>query len=280
MKNYKIAFQGLRGTYSEQAIVNYGKKHRINFEVEPTKNFRNLFETIDKKTFLGIVPIENSTAGSVTECYDLFLEYEFEIIGEYNLKVNHCLLGKKGVKIEELKEVYSHPQALAQCSNFLEKIGVIPVSYLDTAGSAYFVSKSSRKDIASISSEIAAKIFGLEILKRNFQNSLNNYTRFLIVKKKGKNFEFEKKLPKPNKSTVIFETKNIPAALYKCLGGFATNNVNLTKIESRPIKNGEFKYIFYLDFDGNIEEKNVKLALEELKFFSKEIRFLGSYKKG
>lgn len=278
MVKYSVAFQGLRGTYSEQAILNYAKKHKFDFGVVPTKDFRGLFEAIEKDTFLGMVPIENSTAGSVTQCYDLFLEYDFEIIGEYSLQVNHCLLTKKGVKLGDLREVYSHPQALAQCSNFLEKQNLVPISYLDTAGSADFVSKSERRDIASISSEVAAKRFGLEILMRDFQNSLDNVTRFLLVKKKGKKFAFEKELPKANKSTVMFETKNIPAALYKCLGGFATNGINLTKIESRPVKNGEFKYVFYVDFDGNKDKKEVRLALDEVEFYSKDVRFLGSYR--
>ncbi len=272
-----VAYQGLKGSYSQQTIVNFSDENGFNFEPFSTKDFRDLFDAIDKDTGLGMVPIENSTAGSVAQCYDLFLEYDFEIIGEYKFVVNHCLLAKAGVKLEDIREVYSHPQALAQCSKFIEKFGIVPVSYLDTAASAEKVIRSGRDDIASISSGVAANEYGLEILKEKFQNNEHNVTRFLLVKKKGKKFDFEKSLPKSDKSSVIFRTRSIPAALYKCLGGFATNGINLTKIESRPVQGEEFHYIFYLDFEGVFGDSSVKLALEELEFYAQKVIRLGSY---
>lgn len=279
MNKVKVAFQGIAGAYSQQAIMELGEKLNIGFQPVSKRNFRDLFEAIENETFLGMVPIENSTAGSVVECYDLFLDYDFEIIAEYNLSVRHCLLAKEGTHLKDVKKIFSHPQALAQCSNFIEEHNYLAYSVFDTAGSAKKISKIQENDCAAIASEIAAKHYNLKILKRAFQNNKNNTTRFLLVKKRGKHFEFEKKLPQANKSSLIFELKSIPSALYKCLGGFATNQVNLTKIESRPIKGRRFQYLFYIDFDGSPKEKNVRLALEELTFFSKKLIFLGSYNK-
>lgn len=275
----KIAYQGIAGAYSQQAIEEFGKKHKINFEATPRKNFRELFEAINNGIGLGMVPIENSTAGSVVECYDLFLDYNLEIIAEYTLEVNHCLLVKKGTSLKDLKKVISHPQALSQCSNFIEKNNLSAFSVFDTAGSAMKLSKMKDGDTAAIASKIAAKHYNLEILKENFQNNNNNTTRFLLVKKKGKKFPFEKTFSKSNKSSIIFETRDIPAALYKALGGFATNHVNLTKIESRPVKKKKFEYLFFIDVDSTLDDKNLKLAMEELEFYSDKVIFLGSYRK-
>lgn len=279
MNKIKIAFQGIAGAYSQQAITEYGERNSIDFEPVSKRSFRDLFEAIDNETYLGFVPIENSTAGSVVECYDLFLDYNFEIIGEYNLNVRHCLLAKNSTQLKDVKKIFSHPQALAQCSQFIEKNSFMGFSVFDTAGSAKKLTKIPDNDCAAIASEIAAKHYKLKILKRDFQNDKNNTTRFLLVKKRGKYFPFERKLPKADKSSLIFELKSIPAALYKCLGGFATNQVNLTKIESRPLKRTKFQYLFYIDIDGTPKDKNVRLALEELTFFSNKLIFLGSYGK-
>lgn len=279
MTKTKIAYQGIPGAYSYQAVEEFNKKFNTNFESLPCRNFRELFDTINKKTGLGIVPIENSIAGSVVQCYDLFLEYDVQIIGEFNFKIEHCLLSKEK-DIKNIEKVYSHPQALEQCSNFLDKKKFQKVVHSDTAGAAKYISEYGGEENATIAGESAAKKYNLNILKRDIQNNKNNVTRFLIVKKKNKKFKFEEKLKPKNKSTVLFEADDVPAALYKCLGGFATNNVNMLKIESRPSQKKNFDYIFYLDFEGNIKDKGVKNALKELDFFSKKVVFLGSYKKG
>lgn len=281
-KKTKIAYQGIPGAYSYQAVEEFNKKFNLNFESVSCNNFRELFDTINKKTSLGIVPIENSIAGSVVQCYDLFLEYDVQIIGEFNFRIEHCLLSKSE-KPSKIKKVYSHPQALEQCSNFLDKNNFQKIIYPDTAGAAKYISESSieeGREIATIAGESAAKKYNLNILKKDIQNNKNNVTRFLIVKKKNKKFKFEDKLKPKNKSTVLFEADDVPAALYKCLGGFATNNINMLKIESRPSQKKNFDYIFYLDFEGNIKDQGVKNALRELNFFSKKVIFLGSYKKG
>ena len=277
MEKFKVAFQGIKGAYSQEAITEFGKEKNIDFEAVPKKNFRELFEAINSETFLGMVPIENSNAGSVVQCYDLFWEYDFEIIGEYYLSVNHCLLAKKNCELEDIKEILSHPQALMQCSNFIEKNHLLAIEYGDTASSAKFVSESDRKDLASIASVISAEHYNLKILKKYFQNSSDNTTRFFLVKKKGKEFEFENKFENKKKSTLLFQTKNRAGALYKCLGAFATHNINLTKIESRPSKDKKFSYVFFVDVDNNLEGINAKQMIEELEFFSHNLKVLGKY---
>ncbi|PCJ17688.1 MAG: prephenate dehydratase [Candidatus Cloacimonadota bacterium] len=279
MKNLKIAYQGIAGAYSQQAIYNFFSQYKLKVEPIPNNSFRELFETIVNKDALGMVPIENSTAGSVVECYDLFLDYELEIIAEFKLDVNHCLLCLPDSSLEQLTQVMSHPQALSQCSNFIDQHKLQALSVFDTAGSAKKLVELQDKNIGAIASMLAAKQYGLKILKSNFQNNKNNTTKFFLVKSKDKNYEFQSKFLNKNKCSVIFKTRNIPSALYKCLGGFATNQVNLSKIESRPVPGSKFDYLFFIDFDGNPKDKPVQLALEELNFFSDQVTFLGCYHK-
>ncbi len=275
----KIAYQGIKGAYTHEALLNFAKT--LNIKVEPVNidsTFYEVFKKAQNETDLAFIPIENSNAGSVIENFDHLMNFDFEITGEYILPVNHCFLAKKGAEFENIKEVYSHPQALAQCSDFLDTMGFIR-NNLDTASGAKFVSQSKRNDIAALASEICADLYGLEVLKKNFQNSKDNVTRFFLIKKRGLKFDFENKFQKSDKVSLIVKTKHIPAALYKCLGAFATQNINLTKIESRPSRDKNFNYNFFIDFIGNLEKYNVKLALEELRFFSREYKILGNYKK-
>lgn len=284
MKKVRVAYQGISGAYSQQAVLDFASENKFDFDAVSCSNFRELFDTIDKDTFLGMVPIENSNAGSVVECYDLFAEYDFEVLAEFFLEVRHCLLVKKGVKFSDVREVFSHPQALMQCSCFIEENGLVSSNGGDTAGSARFVSTSLRDDIGAISSKRAAISYGLEVLRENIQNSSDNTTRFFLVKKKGVSFDFENKIfgdyKENNKSTIIFETRNVPGALYKCLGAFATHGINLSKIESRPNKKKNFSYHFFVDVEDNLLGKNGKLALDELSFFSERVSILGRYRKG
>lgn len=278
MKKIPIAYQGEIGSYSEQAIMQYGLKQKTQFEPISKKTFRELFNSIQKETGLGMVPIENSTAGSVVECYDLFLEYDLEIIGEFILPINHCLLAKKGTQKKDITTVYSHPQALMQCEQYLSKNKLTSTPVKDTAGAAKKL-KEQNGNSAAIASKIAAKEYNLKIIEENIQTNKKNQTRFLLVKNKEKTTK-ELNLPKiKDKSTVMFRVAGIPSALYKCLGGFATNNINLLKIESRPSQKKEFDYVFYLDFEGNIDQKPVRRALDELNYFSAKTKFLGSYKQ-
>jgi prephenate dehydratase len=279
VKNLKVAYQGIAGAYSQQAIYGFFSQYQMKVEPVSRSSFRELFETIANEGILGMVPIENSTAGSVVQCYDLFLDYDLEIIAEYKLDVNHCLLCLPDSSLDNLTQVMSHPQALSQCSNFIDEYKLSALSVFDTAGSAQKLVELQDKSTGAIASMLAAKQYGLKILKSSFQNNNNNTTKFLVVKSKNKHYEFQSKFLNKDKCSVIFRARDIPSALFKCLGGFATNQVNLNKIESRPVPGSKFDYLFFIDFEGNPKETPVKLALEELKFFSEQVIFLGCYHK-
>ena len=262
----KVAYFGVPGAYSEIATINAfdEKVERISIP-----EIRDVFIAVQKKKAdYGILPIENSTAGSINQTYDELMHSKLFIVGEYYQKIEHCLLAKQN-KIAKIKRVYSHPQALAQCSNFLRKNRFEQLATNDTAGSVKYL---VQEDCAMIASESAAKIYGLKILEKNIQDDKNNTTRFIIVAK------HESKKKEKCKTSVVFRTKHVPAALHKCMRGFATNGINLTKIESRP--DGNWNYRFYLDFEGHKDDQKVKLALNELKMFSSYLKILGSYPRG
>lgn len=279
MKNIQVAFQGIQGAYSHEALIEFGKKK--NFPIVPVEssNFEELFKNIDKFG-LGFVPIENSNAGTVIQVVDLFLEHDIEIIGEYYFKVNHFLLAGKDTHFADIRRVYSHPQALMQCSKFINENKLKAIPFADTAGSAKYVHDEGKKEDAAIGSGNLANIYDLKVIKKNVQNSDNNITRFFLVKKRGKKFSLEKELQQgktKKKTSLIFSTRDIPGVLYKTLGGFATNGVNLTKIESRPSKEKNFSYFFYIDFEGCPSDIAVKNSLDELHYFSKMVKVLGTY---
>lgn len=279
MKKNKIAIYGLFGSYTSAAAKKFIKNNNIkNIEFKEFTFISDIFNFIDKGN-LAFFPIENSNGGTVTQSVDMFPKKDFEIISEFYFKINHCILGKKKSNLKDINKVYSHPQALAQCSNFLDKEKIIPLPFSDTSAAAKKISelKDKEKNYGAIGSEILAEIYGLKILKKKFQNSKNNITRFVLVKKKNKKYNFEEKIKKNNKTTILFETKNIPGSLYKCLGAFTTNGINLTKIESRPSEDKNFHYFFIVDFIGNLKDTNVKNALKELDFFTEKIKFFGSY---
>ena len=277
MKKIKIAIQGYRGSYSHQAVENIAKKNNLNFEIIENDTFSDSFKSI-KKCGLGLIPVENSTAGFVEKTIDELVAGDFEIIGEFHLKVNHSLLGLKEAKISDIKQVYSHYQALAQTSNFLEKNKIKSIDSGDTAGGAKFISKQNEVKNGAIGSEILSEIYDLKILKKKINNQNDNVTRFFLIKRKGVSAP-KIKDGKITKMALSFKTKNIPGALYKSLGGFATNGVDLTKIISRPIKDKKFGYLFYLEFYGKKNDTNIKQALKELNFFSEEVILFGNFKE-
>ena len=270
----KVAYKGESGAYSEIASQKmFGKKIKLS----PSFSFEDVFlKTKNGEVNFGIIPIENSLYGSVFETYDLLLKYSLHIVGELNLQVNHQLLVKDNCKISDIKKIYSHPQALGQCSNFLKTlkhVTIIP-SY-DTAGSAIISIDNKSETTAVVASKNAAKIYNLKILKSNIQNNKENFTRFYCI---SKNI-IRRKYEHP-KSSICFELKNIPGALFKALSVFALNSINLLKIESRPIPHKPFQYIFYIDFAGSIKEPKIKLAVKHLNDFSLSMKILGTYEKG
>ena len=268
-----IAFQGIPGAYSEMACLS-------NFNTMETlacPSFEQMISSVqDNKAKLAMVPVENSTAGRVADIHHLLPESGLFIIGETFFRVNHMLLGPKGSKLDNLKEVRSHAQGLAQCRQNINNLNLIPVIHPDTAGAAKEVSELNDKFIGAIASNLAAKRYNLEILKENFEDSSHNTTRFLIM---SKSFEMPKVSKNKYITTIVFSTRSVPAALYKALGGFATNGINLTKLESYMINGSMTATQFYVDIEGHPETSAMKHALKELEFYcgEKKVKILGTY---
>ena len=266
----KAAFQGELGAYSEMAVYNFFGQ---NIEVKPCKSFDDVFENVKiGKVNYGVVPIENSIEGSVNRTYDLFLEYDLKVCGEIIIRVSHCLIAHKNSKLEQIKTVFSHPQALAQCRKFLEKHNLKAISTFDTAGSVKMIKEEKMMDSAAIASERAAQIYGMTILEREIEDAKNNSTRFFVLDKQDSPYSGE------DKTSIIFAAKSIPGALHKVLKEFADRNINLTKIESRPTKQTPWEYHFYLDFEGHRTETKCQEALKNIKDKTLFIKILGSYK--
>jgi len=264
----KVAFQGERGAFSEDAVAAFFK----DAEVCSHHSFRDVFEAVtgDEVTF-GVVPVENSQAGSINETYDLLLSYPLKIFGEINLRVSHYLMAMPGTHLDEIKTVYSHPQALAQCDEFLRKMKANVVPTYNTAGSAKKVKEDGLKGYAAVASKRAAQIYGLEVLVEEIETNPNNYTKFFVISKD------EAKPSRKNKTSLVFSTKNSPGALYDCLGVFAKREINLAKLESRPGKIKPWEYVFYVDFEGHATETSCREAITELEQKTSFMKILGSY---
>ena len=269
----KIAIQGELGAYSHIAVEKLYKDAEIKTCATFEDTFKQAYNDPNCKI---VIPIENSLAGRVADTQRLIPESNLKITSEYFLEVNHNLIVLKGTKIEEIKRIHSHEQGIAQCRNKIIKLKKEMIVEADTAGSAKLIAELNNKEDAAIASELAAKIYNLEILEPHFQDFKNNVTRFLIMQKKLTEID---PLSDDILTTLVFNVRSIPAALYKCLGGFASNGVNITKLESYVHPQGFDVAQFYIDFEGHPENPSVKLALEEMKFFCKYLEILGVYKK-
>ncbi len=270
-KKIKIAFQGEKGAYSHLASLEIFP----NSEVKACSTFEKTFELANKNPeYKIVIPIENSLAGRVADIHYLIPKYKLQIHAEHFQKVNHNLLGIKGSKIQDIKIVRSHSQAIGQCQKIISDNKLKPIISADTAGSAKFISEKNNKSEAAIASALAAKIYNLEILKSNIEDEAGNVTRFFIMGKESKHPEFK---DKKYITSCIFKLKSIPAALYKALGGFATNGVNLCKLESFAVKNTFDQVNFYIDIEGHIEDSSLQKALEELGFHTQRLDILGVY---
>jgi len=266
----RVAFQGELGAYSEMAVYSFFGQ---SVEVKPCKSFDDVFESVrNGDVDYGVVPIENSIEGSVNRNYDLFLEFDLEVSGEVIIRISHCLIAHKDTSINQIKTVYSHPQALAQCRKFLEKNKLNASSTFDTAGSVKMIKEEKMMYSAAIASERAAQIYDMTILEKEIEDVKNNSTRFFVLDKQDSAYSGE------DKTSIIFAAKSIPGALYKVLKEFADRNINLTKIESRPTKQTPWEYHFYLDFEGHRTETKCQQALESIKDKTVFIKILGSYK--
>lgn len=267
-----IAYQGVQGAYSEQAC----KNAYPDYETIACDTFQEAMWMVEQgDADLAMIPLENSTAGRVEEIYRLIPKMALHVIAEHFEPIVHCLLALPGVKIEELKYVASHPQALAQCHNNILALGLKAEAKLDTAGAAKELSESQNKNTAAIASNLAAEIYGLEILQENFEDKQGNTTRFFVLS--GTNSVPVYDPDKKYITSLIFQVKNMPAALYKVLGGFASNGINLLKIESYMGAQMVSGSQFHIDIDGHVDSDIMRIALNEVAFFAEDMRILGVY---
>ena len=270
-KKTKVAFQGEKGAYSHLACLEVFP----NTEVKGCSTFEEAFQLAkDNSEYRIVIPIENSLAGRVADIHYLIPKYKLQIHAEHFQNVSHNLLGIKGSNIKDIKTVRSHAQALGQAQKFISEKKLISIISADTAGSAKFIAKKNDKSEGAIASTLAAKIYNLEILKTNVEDESGNVTRFFIMGKNSKHPEFANK---KYITSCIFKLKSVPAALYKALGGFATNGVNLCKLESFSVKNTFDQVNFYIDIEGHIEDQPLQKALEELGFHTQKLDVLGVY---
>ncbi|MCW4001159.1 MAG: prephenate dehydratase [Candidatus Bathyarchaeota archaeon] len=265
----KVTYQGESGAYSEMAVYKFfGAKT----EPVPCRDFRDVFESVKSGSVPhGVVPIENSIEGSVNQNYDLFLAYDLKVCGEVAVKLAHVLIGNPDTRLDAVKTVYSHPQALAQCRRYLEKQQWQVIPAYDTAGAVKIIKEDHLTDAAAIASEKAADLYGMKILARDIADNPSNYTRFLVL-------GTEDAAPTgDDKTSIIFSAKHEPGTLYHALGEFASRNINLSRIESRPTKTTAWQYNFYLDFEGHRTEKRCAEALSALEKYATFVKILGSY---
>jgi prephenate dehydratase len=264
----RVAFQGEPGAYSEEAAHGYFGP----VETQPCETFDDVFAAVTSGACeSGLIPIENSLAGSIHQNYDLLLRHDLHIVGEYFLRVRHCLIGFPGVDKSEVRRVISHPQALGQCAGTLRGLGVKTEPVYDTAGSVKLLKESGEQATAAIASRRAAEIYGMQILQEGIEDNPKNYTRFLSIS------PTPVKPAAEAKTSIVFTLKNQPGALFKALSVFALRDIDLTKIESRPLAGKPWEYLFYIDFIGAMMDKTVKRALDHLGEYALMLRVMGSY---
>ena len=276
-----IAFQGARGAFSEEAARRLvGPKPAVL----PCERFEDVFRTLQSGRAAGaVVPIENTLAGSVHENYDHLLHFEFPIVAETSVRIVHNLIAAKGATFAKIKRVYSHPVALNQCLDFFARNPQMErVPFYDTAGSVQMVVEKGLMDAAAIASSVAAEIYGARILRRSIESDRQNFTRFFLLRTAGYARRHPVRADKHAawKTSVVFSTHNVPGALFRALSVFSLRDLNLTKIESRPLRGKPWEYLFYVDFLGRVDSPNVRNALSHLGELADFMRVLGCYPKG
>jgi len=279
-KVQKAAFQGERGAFSQEAVRRLLGERT---EVVPCQRFEEVFLRLEKKDIdAAVIPIENTLAGSVHENYDHLLNFDFRICAETSVRINHNLIVRPGVRFRDIRQVYSHPVALNQCLRFFaENRKLERVPFYDTAGSVKMIMEEKRADAAAIGSAVAADIYGGHILRRSLEDDRRNFTRFFLLRRPGD----AERGPRPRagavcKISLVFSTRNVPGGLFRALSAFALRDVNLTKIESRPLRGKPWEYLFYLDLIGRLEDEKVCNALGHLQELADFLRVLGCYPKG
>jgi len=273
MGSMRVAFQGEAGAYSEAAALAF---FGSQVETVACHNFDDVFASVTNTNCrFGIIPIENSLAGSIHRNYDLLLRNNLHLVGEHYLRVSHCLLALPGVQLDEIKTVHSHPQALAQCEANLSNLPIRPVAEADTAGSAKLIRAMNDRSAAALASHRAASVYQLEILVENMEDNPANFTRFLALASPGEI------LPAPAeveyKTSIVFSLHNQPGSLFKAMSVFALRDIDLTKIESRPMPGRPWEYLFYIDFIGSAQDQVCTRAIAHLEELAPFLRILGSY---
>ena len=264
-----VAFQGEHGAYSEQAA-----RQHFGPEVTtlPCRAFSDIIAALqDGRAAFGMLPVENSLAGTVVPAYDLLIDYDLHIQAEVILRVEHCLMAPPGTVLADVRRVRSHPQALMQCEATLRRMGLEPVEYYDTAGAARDLAAGPQPGLAAIASALAAETYGLDILVQHLEDQDFNFTRFFVL-----GLEYPPR-QEPSKTSIILTTRHVPGALYAALGELARRNINMTKIESRPRRNRPWHYLFYVDFEGHEEDEPVREALLGILKHASFLKVLGSY---
>jgi prephenate dehydratase len=273
-KPFNAAYQGAAGAFSEEAALRFVGEETA---LLPCRQFEDVFDAVnDGRALRGVIPIENTLAGSVHACYDLLRRFDLRIVAETVLHVSHNLIVLPGARFEEIREVRSHPVALAQCENlFRRHPQLIPVPVYDTAGAVETLMLDNKRSAGAIASTRAAAIHGAAVLLGDIQDQAENYTRFLLIKPAGGDTPI--KAGSPVKTTVLFKTLDTPGALFECLRPFAELSIDLKKLESRPLRDEPFQYLFYADVVGNASEQPLSEALARLKQSAAFVRVLGSY---
>ncbi len=265
-----VAFYGEQGAYTEQAAMQvFGEKALYL----PRKYISDVFDSVENgEAEHGVVPIENSIEGPVTQTYDKLTDFKLHVTGETIMRISHCLIACPGVSLKSVRKVYSLQQALGQCKEYLQKLNAETIPYYDTAGSVKMLKEEKMRDAAAIASARSADIYGMDILAKDIETNKHNFTRFFVVSK-------GESKTKGNKTSIVFTLKNYPGALFHALNAFADNKVDLTYIQSRPVLGQPWSYSFYVDLAGDKKDKDVALALKTLGMATKSIKVLGSYKK-
>ncbi len=265
----KVACQGIEGAYSQIAAQNLFELPQIEY----FPSFDGVFEAIESgRCEYGVLPLENSTAGSVGKVYDLMLKKNFYIVRSFRLKIDHNLLAKKGLQLEDIKEVFSHEQAISQCATFLKANPQIKVTACpNTAMAAQLAAETDRNDVAALSSRDCAQLYGLSNLVANVQDNANNHTRFICISRKPEIY------PGADKTTIMMIAPHRPGALYVLLSYFFAHGINISKLESRPLPDRDFEFLFYLDLDISVYSPKLPMVLAELERQSEQFRYLGSY---
>ncbi|HEX2258475.1 MAG TPA: prephenate dehydratase [Actinomycetota bacterium] len=269
VKAYKVGFQGEAGAYSEKAA----KLLFPHASFMPFRSFHKVFEATEiGATDFGVVPIENSHAGSINDTYDLLVRHGVQIVAETIVRISHCLLAADGTSMADVKLVYSHPQALEQCEEFLDAIRAERMAVYDTAGAARLVADEKKPGTAAIASEEAAALYGLQVLAQDIEDRADNSTKFVAISRSATDL-----MGPPEKTSIVFATGNVPGALYACLREFSERQLNLTKLESRPSRARAWQYHFYLDFDAPTSDPAAQDVLAALAAQTSFLRVLGSY---